>query len=149
MYRRMKDHKSDNQDGQSLVEFSLTLLILIIVLSGIVDLGRVYFAYLALQDAAGEGASYGIIHPNWISSTISADPNNIHYRARNEAPEGVIDLSDADVEVEVYFPTPGNKITVSVTADYHLITPIVQLIAGGSNIRITGTAVQTIVSPAS
>ena len=154
-------NKIDSEDGQSLVEIALTLTIAIIILSGILDLGRVYFAYLALQDAAAEGAAYGLINPTWqyppghpLASTspytnTNINPNNIFYRAQNEAPEGIVNLISTTVTTEVLFPTPGNKITVSVSYDYNLITPIVQLFAGGPTMKISGTAVQTIVSSGS
>ena len=161
MRRYISNDRTKGEDGQSLVEIALTLTIAIIILSGILDLGRVYFTYLALQDAAAEGAAYGLIHPTWqyppghpLASTLpytntNNDPNNIYYRVQNEAPAGVVNLISTTVTTEVLFPTPGNKITVSVSYDYNLITPIVQLFAGGPTMKITGTAVQTIVSPGS
>jgi len=44
--------------GQSLVEMSIGFIILTLIVMGILDLGRVYFLNLALEDAAGEAALY-------------------------------------------------------------------------------------------
>lgn len=49
--------------GQSLVEFALALPILMILLSGLLDLGRVYFTYLTLQDSAAEAGLYLSLNP--------------------------------------------------------------------------------------
>jgi len=49
--------------GQSLVELSLTLTVLLILLSGAVSFGMAYFSYVAIRDAAQEGALYGSLSP--------------------------------------------------------------------------------------
>lgn len=147
MLKENLNSESNTEKGQSLVEFALFASILIIMLTMLLDLGRAYFAYLALQSAAGEGAAYGLIYPTWHDSSDNPDPNNITYRARHEAPSGLISWSDSDVNVEVLFPTPGNNIAVSIYSDYKLITPFAQLLTGGDTIRLRATAVQSIISP--
>lgn len=49
--------------GQSLVEFALVLPLIIAVLVMTIDLGRVYFTYVGLRNAAREAAIYGGYHP--------------------------------------------------------------------------------------
>jgi Flp pilus assembly protein TadG len=51
------------EKGQAMVEFAVSLIILLIILSGIIDLGRMFFYYIAMRDAAQEGVVYGIIDP--------------------------------------------------------------------------------------
>jgi len=50
--------------GQSMIELALTISILMVLLAGTIDLGRAFFAWLAMRDAAQEGASYGSFHPS-------------------------------------------------------------------------------------
>jgi hypothetical protein len=52
-----------SEKGQSLVEFAVSLVILLIILAGIIDLGRLFFYFIAMRDAAQEGVMYGIIDP--------------------------------------------------------------------------------------
>jgi len=63
----MKSQPSMNQNkserGQSLVELAISLIILLIILAGVVDLGNMMFQYMAMRDAAQEAASYGSIFP--------------------------------------------------------------------------------------
>src|SRR3990172_4698508 len=81
--RKPRRTGSGNEKGQSLVEFSLMIIILTSLLLGILDIGRAYFTFLALQDAAGEGASYAAQYPTYVTSSSSADPNNVTYRVKN------------------------------------------------------------------
>ncbi len=50
------------EQGQSLTEFAISLVFLLLLLAGIVDLSRAFFAYIIIRDAAQEGAVYGAIH---------------------------------------------------------------------------------------
>ncbi|NIN68293.1 MAG: pilus assembly protein, partial [Anaerolineae bacterium] len=52
-----------HERGQSLVEFSISMMVVLMLLSGVLDIGRAFYGYLALRDAAQEGASYGSIAP--------------------------------------------------------------------------------------
>lgn len=58
--------------GDALVEFALVLSVLMLVLMGIFDFGRAFYANSALTNAARDGARYAIIHytdPTWSSDT--------------------------------------------------------------------------------
>lgn len=53
------------EKGQSMVELSLVLMFVLILLAGVVDLGRMMYEYLTMRDAAQEGASFGIAYPGY------------------------------------------------------------------------------------
>ena len=59
----MKFNHNHEEKGQSLVELALTLLIILTLLAGAVDLGSAFFSYVAIRDAAQEGALFGSIKP--------------------------------------------------------------------------------------
>ncbi len=63
MVKTVNIHQNTEQ-GQSLVEFAISLVIILLLLAGVVDLGRAFFAYIIVRDAAQEGAVYGAIHAN-------------------------------------------------------------------------------------
>ena len=105
--------------GQSLLEFALILPVLLILLMGLLDLGRTFFAYVAVTDAAAEGATYGAVHcAQGCEAQITA-------RAQ-EATGGLITLEAEDIEIEPnpVDPTAGALITVTVTYDHRLVTPL-------------------------
>ena len=62
--KMIKKIKNNNESGQSLVELAVSIIILLILLAGVVDLGRVAYYYIAMRDAAQEAASYASIFPH-------------------------------------------------------------------------------------
>lgn len=52
-----------HERGQSLVELALSLTVMLLLLSGAVTFGMALFSYVAIRDAAGEGALFGSISP--------------------------------------------------------------------------------------
>lgn len=129
-----------DQRGQSLVEVALLMVVLLLIMAGVLDFGRMYFAYLALQNAAGEGAAYGAINPGWIDNSDNADPNNITYRVQNESTGNLIDWSDTIVVVDVPNNQGGEPITVTVSYVFEIITPVMQTFTGETvTLRATDT----------
>jgi Flp pilus assembly protein TadG len=137
-----KKRHAPGERGQSLIEFAFMSIVIVILLLGILDLGRVYFSFLALQDAAGEGANYGSVYPTRVTGT---DAYNITYRVRNSAPDGLmVDLQSATVNVQTTGTTPGSQITVTVTADYRILTPFIGTIVGSQIIPLSARSVAVI-----
>jgi len=58
MFGRVKK-KAQDARGANLVEFAIVLVLLLLVLGGIADLGRAFSTYIAIANAAREGARYG------------------------------------------------------------------------------------------
>ena len=77
--------KNRAESGQSLVELAASLVLLLVVLAGIVDIGRAILAYFVLQDAAEEGIVYGTSFPG--------DCNQIDLRIRNNVAHNIVPSS--------------------------------------------------------
>jgi hypothetical protein len=92
-----------NEQGQSLVELAVSFLILMFILGGVVDIGRMAFYYIALRDSAQEGASYASIFPY----------NNNEIFERIKA--GIVDTTDIDIYIKYY--TSDGEIEYSCTPD--------------------------------
>lgn len=103
----MLQSKHSKKNGQSLVEFALTIPILLFVMTGIVDLGRAMFAYSQLIDATRQAVRYGI-----TTGLDDFDPQYLDYEEiidnAMQLP-GVYNLRDAAIEV-TYTDTDGNLI---------------------------------------
>jgi Flp pilus assembly protein TadG len=132
-----------DQRGQSLVEMALMMVVLLLIMAGVLDFGRMYFTYLALQNAAGEGASYGAINPGWVDDSDNADPNNITYRVQHESTGNLIDWSNTTVVVDVPSNQGGQPITVTVSYEFEIITPVMQVITGDT-VTLTARDIQLI-----
>lgn len=137
---RTAHRPQDAQRGQSLVETTLFITLLMVLMMGVIDLGRAYFSFLSLKDAAAEGAAYASIRPD--------DLAGIDARVRGESPSGLIDWSTAQVATTFTGPAcRGNGVRVKVTIDYQLVTPFVGAIVGSQVLPLSADVVNTILSP--
>ena len=72
--------------GAAMVEFALTFLLLATIVFGAIDLGRAFFTWNQVKNAAREGAVYAERDP-WSqapSGSSCPNPANIRYRAQHE-----------------------------------------------------------------
>ena len=83
MMKKKNNFKLNGEKGQSLVELSLSLILLLIILSGIVDLGRAIFTKFAMKDAAEEGVIYGTSFPTDCNQINQRVEFNLSNRALN------------------------------------------------------------------
>ncbi len=61
---RIKQKERKKESGQSMVELAVSIVVLLILLAGVVDLGRVAFYYITIRDSAQEAATFASIFPN-------------------------------------------------------------------------------------
>lgn len=64
-----KSHPAQNagqgkQRGQSIVELALAMPVMLLLMLGTIDVGRVFFDYVQLRNAVREGAGYGARMPS-------------------------------------------------------------------------------------
>ena len=86
--------KARNQ-GQGLVEFALVLPFLLVVVFGVFDLGRAYFATIILTGAAREGARHLSVYPDYIPPF-----NETRVVAKDEARNSGINIEDELVTID-------------------------------------------------
>ena len=120
--------------GQELVEFALTAALLILLVMGIVDLGRATYAYSLLHNSAREGARYGVINYN--------DTDGIKTTVVNRALG--LGLTPADVTVQlldVYANVPNeDTIRVGTTYQFNIITPVIGAFFGSNQVTLSTEA---------
>jgi Flp pilus assembly protein TadG len=121
------------------VEFALSLFFILLLVSGIVDLGRAFFTYMDLREAAQEGAVYGSVFPNnntEIANRVKGSSNSIENASVN-----IVIAYDVD-------PCAGNDIQVTVEMDDFPITmPFLGTILGTQEIMIAASATDRIITP--
>ena len=78
--RLLAKQTSERSHGQSLVEFALVLPVIILILVGVSDLGRVYRETVTLNNSAREGARQGVrnylVATDIINATIRESTNS-------------------------------------------------------------------------
>ncbi len=105
--------RARKEKGQSLVELAIILPLLLLILLGIIDFGRVFYSYVTITNASREGARYGALHPGWVDENDNANPNNVKFHVIQEAANTVPILPQ-----EITVITDTNTITVTVQADF-------------------------------
>jgi hypothetical protein len=115
------------EKGAAAVEMAIVSMFLLVLLLGIVDVGRAITTNISLRDAVQEGAMYGAFTP-----ALSALDIDARIRASVSEP----DLSTATIVV--YCGTDprdlqdGTRLRVEMIYDLDLITPIVGPALGGT-----------------
>jgi Flp pilus assembly protein TadG len=144
--------KQTSERGQSLVELSVSLVLLLILLSGAVEFGIAFFQFVQLRDAAQEGALYGSMNP--------ADCTNILARVKG-ASSSPIDLNGTGVTISTTIngnacsssgayasvDCEGNGLQVDITYDHKIFMPFLPQILGRTTIPLHATVTDTILSP--
>jgi beta-lactam-binding protein with PASTA domain len=131
--------------GQAMVEFALILPVLILLLVLAVDFGRVFFGWVALNNAARIAANSAASNPDtWDGTGTVADKNA--YRAEvlrdlqsiNCAPTSGATWTTASIPDPTFTNITGtanayelgDRVTVRLTCRFSFITPIVGAILG-------------------
>jgi Flp pilus assembly protein TadG len=104
--RRVK-HRPGSEAGGSLVEFALLSPLLMLLLFGMVDLGRWLYLDIEVTNAAHAGAQYGS-----LSLTNAHNTAAIQTAAQNDAPDFGTNLTVTSATTSCWCPTaPGTIVT--------------------------------------
>ncbi len=137
-----KKSTAKSQRGQSLIEFSVSMVMLLILMTGVVDFGWAFFTMVSLNDAAQEGAAYAAICP--------AQTTDIRTRVLESAPDLIgRTLQASDIEVCVAgtegatcgaAARVGGYVKVELYYDHQVITPFIGAIIGTQTIPLHASA---------
>jgi Flp pilus assembly protein TadG len=153
------------EKGQSLVELAVSLLFLLLILSGVFDLGMMLYSYLTLRDVAQEGATYGLYNPTDSSGILTriqdstdwpldaSQLTNVHIFCCDKSTPGDCTSGSCLVTLNpgpppVYVPAvtscQGQKITVKVEYNYELMMPVIGIFTGWNDIPLDASVTDTI-----
>jgi PKD repeat protein len=128
-FRRSSDrHRSR---GQSLVEFALVIPVLLLLTLIAIDFGRVFLGWVNLQQMTRIAAAYASEHAS--SFAIPGHPDRAAYQTRVENDARAINctLPDPIPEPVIGSGTAlGAPVTVSLSCEFAIITPIISSILG-------------------
>ncbi len=133
--------------GQSLMEFAISLMVLLLLLTGAVEISIALFQYVTIRDAAQEGATFGSIDPT--------NETEIEWRTMAAASD-MLDLTPDDIAVTINGAAcegrdgagNPNSITVEVTFPHVITFPFVAEILNSPTINLRATVTNTILQPA-
>lgn len=129
--------------GQALVEFSLSIIIFLILMMAIVDLGRGIYMFNGVSQAAREIARVASVHPGTTfgSPELTAVVNTQKGLIPNlgNPTYSCVDIDGAPGLNPIYgFCPTGAQVTVSITAPYSPVTPVMGLL-GTWNMQSTSS----------
>ena len=126
MPRQLLRRLVTSRDGSVILETAIMIMILLMLMFGIVDVGRALYTENNLVSAAREGARYGASDTNMptdaaaIKSVVRA-----HF-----SPFGGAALTDANIVTTAVTDAGGNYVSIRVRINYPFtwITPIQRLV---------------------
>jgi hypothetical protein len=122
--------------GQSLVEFSLTIIVFLVILMGVVDFGMAVYKFNGVSQAAREIARVTSVHPCSVPDALTCTPGgSAETQAVIDTQEGLIpgltvapirciDQGGADATLCDF---SKHSVRVEVTAEYRPVTPLLGL----------------------
>ena len=108
------------EGGTSIVEFAITIPVLILVFMGIFDLGRAFFVAHALSQLAREGARYAIVNSDNTAAIVQYVKDH------------AVGVDPDQLNVTVTYPET-HWIRVAVSYDFYPVTPLITQFLGGSD----------------
>jgi Flp pilus assembly protein TadG len=138
-----------------MTEFSLVIPILMVLILGLIEMGRLIYTYSAVTTASREATRYGFsLGDNGFGVARYQDCDGIREAAR--APTSIAGIEDAGIDISfdtgpgtaVISNCPpvsvetGTRIVVTVSASFEPIMPLIQL----PDIDISSTSKRTILA---
>lgn len=109
MFKRV--HRAET--GQSLIEMALVSGLLLLILGGVLDIGRAFNNYIIITNASREGARYASRFPD--------DAGGIQQAAIQEAANSGVSLTGGNIAIAGLGGLAGDPIRVTVTYDFSTI----------------------------
>jgi len=146
------------EKGQSLVEFAISAILLLTLLSGAVDFGIALYSYVSIRDAAQEGALFGSINPTdtsgieervWSSSDKPVDLRNDTTVTTTVILADTTEITPASAADPSTEACEGDSALIRVEVDYvyPLMMPILPDLLGVTQIPLHAEVTDAILQP--
>ncbi len=132
--------------GQALVEMAILLPVLLLVVLMALDLGRVFFGWVGLQNAVRQGANYAALNPSAWGSPGDATKRTT-YLAQLANDTSTLNCAVAQPLPSPSFPNGtavGARAEVALSCDFAPITPLVAGLFPGGMLEISAYSAFTI-----
>lgn len=113
-----------NDEGVTAIEFSLIVPVFLLIIYGIMELGRLLFVYNSLGHAVYEGGRYAIVRGS--ESAVPATTSEIEAQVQAYATS----LDPSLLNVSVTFDpdnSPGSTVVIAATYDFTFMTNLLPL----------------------
>lgn len=118
-----------SEDGASAVEFAIVLVPLLLILTGIIDFGRVFANQISLSGAAREGVR---------AMALQNSPTAAKAATKAAAPGLSPALTDAQITITPATCVPGATVTVAVSYPASSLTGLLKPFLDGKSLQASG-----------
>src|SRR4051794_32978200 len=132
--------------GQSMVELALVMPVVLLVILGGIDFGRVFLGWIDLHQMAHHAADYAAENPDaWSTVNPDAGAQAEYLRQIQAEAEGINCVVPATLPTPSFPSGPngndglGVPVTVRVSCSFYLITPMIGAIVGNP-LTVTASA---------
>jgi Flp pilus assembly protein TadG len=131
------ERRRTSEAGVAVVEFALVAPLLLILVFGIIDLGRAYSTLNQLAASAREGARFAAVLPNPVSD---AARNKVRETVKQFSLRQLGGSAVSDDQIAVTLDKTAGTVTVAIRAyPFQLVTPLIGVV-GLRTIPITRQA---------
>lgn len=130
---KIKLDRRKRQRGSALVEAGLTLVVFLTTIFGLMDFGRMVWAYNLVSHAAREGTRYAMVHGKSSSSPATAAD------IKNVVTQQAVGLDPNSMQVNVsWIPDnkPGSAVKVALKYTFSSMTNFVGSGTFGSTLQV-------------
>jgi Flp pilus assembly protein TadG len=123
-------HQGMNEEGSALVEFALTLPVLITIFFGLIDVSLAFYTHQVLSESAREGTRYAMVHGS-SCTTGSGNSCTVTAGTVNSYVSGLAwpNIGGGTMTVSTTFPdgnqSPGSRVQVTTTYGFPFRVPFI------------------------
>jgi hypothetical protein len=111
--------RQSSRRGQTLVEFAIILPLLLLIIFGVIDLGRAFYTSVVLSNVAREGARFAAL--NYSRTDIGDIKVAIRQAALLEAEGSGVQLGETNIDLPLSNPAAGQPYVVRVNYNFGLV----------------------------
>ncbi|HEX5826858.1 MAG TPA: PKD domain-containing protein [Candidatus Limnocylindrales bacterium] len=141
MRPRLGPSNRDAQRGQSLVEFALLVPVLLLLVLGGLDFGRVFLGWVNLNNTARIAANYAAANAQLLNAGNAAALASYNRLVQDDATTTNCTPPDP-IPGPTFAPGTGigSHATVALSCDFQLLTPVISSVLGG-DVTVSASAV--------
>jgi Flp pilus assembly protein TadG len=128
--------------GQALAEFALAIPIFILLVFGLIDIGRLVYVNNAISQAAREGARYGSVQGRSGTAAARTDVGNHTLSLMAAVPQPVVAVSCERGGSTVTACRTNDVLVVNVSSPVGMFTPVIGQLVG--TVTVSSTAKVTV-----
>ncbi len=137
-----------SERGQSLVELSIAMVLLLTLFAGVVDLGRIFFHFIEMRDAAEEAMVYGSAFPTHCNQIVERAHSGLSDPAHITVTVTMDGVPCASASMAANACT-GKEIRVEVEdPNFPITMPFLGIILGRQTVNLNAGISGTILRPA-